>query len=274
MYWRLATAARALVPCPFRPTPLQCSVNMPNLAIDFVNWPEIRDQMLLAGTSIELDAVYRDLVLNTVIEIPEKQVAVNVYRQFHTSIDANSPRPSCDSSEPGPPTSAVDPGWVFFEINREDPDFQSWTPDPVEEALARMLWRWIQRLSHHHDLSLFRATSVDDAAKVTVPESPLGLLDSKFCKKRTSIFDALANTKDWRLSKEFAAKYPFMDCSSGMFLHAEVLQHSHSLIAYSLYKLCHHSHPFDSDMKSIINSHDTKLASRSVPLSLSLTEAS
>ncbi|EFX00677.1 heavy metal translocating p-type ATPase [Grosmannia clavigera kw1407] len=237
MYWRLATGARDLVPSPFRPTPLQCGVTVPNLAIDFVNWPEIRDQLLLAGSTVDLDALLRDIVLNTVIDIPHREMAVNVFGQYHSYLhsDSGTRHRSDDTNRNkkdttnGTPMCAIDPGWVFYQITRNDKDFRPWAPDPVEEALVRELWRWVQGLNSHYSrrgLSLCSlAQSLEEpedcvvaTATTASPISPLGLLSAKYCKERSVACRPFANTKDWKLSKEFAAKYPFFDCSSGAYL--------------------------------------------------------
>lgn len=213
MYWRLSTGARALVPNPFRPTPLQCGLGVPDLVIDFLNWADVRDQLILANGNVDLDEMVRDLVLNTVVEIPQRSVAVNVFRQYQSHLTDGGV-----SSRRGPPTpsSAVDMGWVFFETSRGDADFQSCVPDPVEEALVRELWRRVQLFTHRHELTLFPRIEPESSIVTAALESPLGLLDRRFCKDKTAERYGLADTRAWKLSKDFGAKYTFIDCSSGM----------------------------------------------------------
>lgn len=87
--WRLSPSIRnrLLVPEPFKPTPLQYmrNCNYP-LAIDFVNWPSIRDQLIFKAGSYDIDQVVADIVANTVIEIPERRVAINIHDTFFTKI--------------------------------------------------------------------------------------------------------------------------------------------------------------------------------------------
>ncbi|GAB7354596.1 hypothetical protein MBLNU459_g5037t3 [Dothideomycetes sp. NU459] len=43
--------------------------------IDMVNWPEIRDQLIIHSNSVDLDRIMKDVVLNTVIEDPSLEVS-------------------------------------------------------------------------------------------------------------------------------------------------------------------------------------------------------
>ncbi|XP_014556611.1 hypothetical protein COCVIDRAFT_26607 [Bipolaris victoriae FI3] len=215
VYWRLAKADRSLVPQPFWPTPLQIHLlgNTLNPTVDFQPWPEIRDQSLFIGHRIDVDALSRDLVLNTVVEIPEREVAVHIWGQFqHLHEGAQSNLSTADTQVP---RSANDKGWVFCEINRVNRDFQSWAADPVEEALSRQLLMRIQECSNGNDLSwFFSAEQGQHLAASTRIESPLAALDSRSRPKMTSLAQRLATVCEWKLSKEFKAKYPQLDCSS------------------------------------------------------------
>lgn len=197
-------------------------MNVPKLAIDFINWPEIRDQILLAGSSADLDTLCRDIVLNTVIEIPQRGIVVNVFRQYESFIHNRVSSLCRGVSDARTPTCALDPGWVFFEINRTDLDFQPWVPDPIEEALARELLRSIQRFNNYNEMPMSLRMGSEEVT-MRDPESPLGLLDSKFCNETSAACRPLTNTTGWKLSKNFAAKYPFIDCSSGMPLYTTSL---------------------------------------------------
>lgn len=87
--WRLSPSMRnrLLIPEPFQLTPLQYmrKCNYP-VAIDFVNWPSIRDQLIFKAGTYDCDQVIADIVANTVIEIPERRVAINIHDTFFTKI--------------------------------------------------------------------------------------------------------------------------------------------------------------------------------------------
>ncbi|KAF5625186.1 heavy metal translocating p-type ATPase [Fusarium tjaetaba] len=232
VYWRLTGARRSLVPEPFRPTPLQCSSLATSIGpvIDFVNWPEIRDQLILAGGNVDMDAFSRDIVLNTVIEVPGRKLAVNVFGQHrhqrgrqeddmqNTSLGSNSNCSPVSTSTSGIkiPTSALDEGWVYFEIDRTDSDFQSWAADPVEEALSRRLWRKVQQLTKGIDPNLFLQNEnwLEDAPRNTPLESALRRINPKLCAETTRLGRLLGDTPSWKLNKELANKYPVLDFSS------------------------------------------------------------
>ncbi|KAM0293193.1 hypothetical protein ACHAPM_011644 [Fusarium culmorum] len=232
VYWRLTGARRSLVPEPFRPTPLQCSMLSTPIGpvIDFLYWPEIRDQLILAGESVDKDAFLRDLLLNTVIEVPEHNLAVNIMSQFRQqkSRQGDDSQYSCSSnnnclptstsaSGTKVPTSALDEGWMYFEIDRADSDFQSWAADPIEQALSLRLWRKVQQLTKGADQALFMQNEdwFEDAPHNAPPlESALGRIDPKFCPERTRLGRLLGNTPSWKINKELANKYPFLGYSS------------------------------------------------------------
>ncbi|KAJ6281744.1 hypothetical protein J3E71DRAFT_361890 [Bipolaris maydis] len=203
VHLRLTKADRSLVLQPFRPTPLQSHFSESTLCpvVDFQPSPEIRDQFLLIGDKIDANAFSRDLVLNTVVEVPDRNVAVPIWGQFQQLHEGSQ----CNmfTTDAQVPRSTNDKGWVFCEINRVNRDFQFWAADPVEEALSRQLLRRIQEWSTGNGLSYTRI------------ESPLVALDSRFRPEKTDLAQRLAAAGEWKLSKEFKAKYLQFDYSSG-----------------------------------------------------------
>jgi hypothetical protein len=210
LHWRLCKGDRSCVPKPFRPTALQSSQAKPQLAVDFLNWPDIRDQLLLNMASIDLDTLTRDIVLNTVIEVPQRNVAINVFDLFQNGILNGGPRPACN---------LFDPNWVYFEITVFDEDFDASAADPVEEAIIRELARRVHRFTATSALTQNREPDFElggpagtDAGQM---ETPLGQVDQRFRKNGLAAVLGLGNASAWKLSKEFAQGYPFLDCSSG-----------------------------------------------------------
>lgn len=86
--WRLSpsTHTRLAIMEPFRPTPLQYMTTDYPIAIDMVNWPTIRDQLIFKLGSYDFDQVIADIVANTVIELPEVRAAVNIHDTFFTRV--------------------------------------------------------------------------------------------------------------------------------------------------------------------------------------------
>ncbi|GAB7356239.1 hypothetical protein MBLNU459_g7056t1 [Dothideomycetes sp. NU459] len=83
--WRISKSItdRLAIPEPFRPTPLQYSSMDHSTAIDMVNWGSIRDQLIINSGAVDLDTMTKDIVMNTVIEDPTREVCLNVYDVFY-----------------------------------------------------------------------------------------------------------------------------------------------------------------------------------------------
>lgn len=110
----------------------------------------------------------------------------------------------------------MDPCWVFFEISRDDVDFEPSMPDPVEEAMTKELCRRVERFSRSRPLSLFSGAQHQHSELLEALQSPLALLDPQFGQDEMITPYGIPNTRAWKLSKQFQEKYHFIDCSSGM----------------------------------------------------------
>lgn len=88
MRWRLAPtpANRTAIAEPFRPTAIQTSTPGYPGAIDMVNWPSIRDQLILTLGQHDLGEILKDVVLNTVVDVAAFGVALNVHDVFFNRI--------------------------------------------------------------------------------------------------------------------------------------------------------------------------------------------
>lgn len=88
MIWRLVptTTHRDAVPEPFRPTPLQESTPTYPAVIDMLNWASLRDQLILTLGQHDLGEIIKDIVLNTVVDVPAFGVALNIYDTFFNRI--------------------------------------------------------------------------------------------------------------------------------------------------------------------------------------------
>ncbi|KAF2493599.1 hypothetical protein BU16DRAFT_563755 [Lophium mytilinum] len=86
MRWRINPTYqnRVAIPDPFRPTPFQYNLLNHPIAIDFIPSSSIRDQLILKANDCDLDRIIQDILLHTVVEIPQHQVALatlDVYTQ-------------------------------------------------------------------------------------------------------------------------------------------------------------------------------------------------
>ncbi|KAF5688648.1 hypothetical protein FDENT_4733 [Fusarium denticulatum] len=184
--WRLGIESKNSVPLPFRPTPLQSKNPTHFWGIDLFNWPEIRDQLVLEAQTTDFDELLKDLVLHSVIEPANHSVAVNVLDIFENQVLRRR------QHQKAPPRSYfTDPTWTLFHIGPEIGEWYSSEHDIVEEAIFQELDRQINTAPSPDDNPV-EESRANDVAKF------LGLDD--FC--------------EWKLSKDFARKYPKLDCST------------------------------------------------------------
>ncbi|EXL44456.1 hypothetical protein FOCG_13433 [Fusarium oxysporum f. sp. radicis-lycopersici 26381] len=177
------------VPLPFRPTPLQSKNPTHFWGIDLFNWPEIRDQLVLDAEFTDFDELLRDLVLHSVIEPANHSVAVNILDIFENQVLRRR------QNQKTPPRSYfTDPSWTLFQIGPEVGEWYSSEHDIVEEAIFQELDRQINAVAPSPDDNPVEEIQANDIAKF------LGLDD--FC--------------EWKLSKDFARKYPKLDCSTAV----------------------------------------------------------
>ncbi|KAI0126984.1 hypothetical protein BJ170DRAFT_425663 [Xylariales sp. AK1849] len=224
--WRLMPtfASRAAIPEPFRPTPLQYSTfDYPHL-VDFINWPAIRDQLILHSQTINIDDIAREVVQNTVVDIPDRHISVNVFSLFHNSILNPSNYTLWTSNLR---TSITDNQWKFLEMPvPPEPDFVSSNFDSIhpENALVQEISRRMEMGSNAPSLKGNNQTSPVDTIRVpsgnalpTVTDNLDGSCGAA-TQRRNEIVSrfGLDQITKWKLSKEFARKHPFLDCSSAV----------------------------------------------------------
>lgn len=86
--WRISSTTTNWVAIlePFRPTPLQYSKLGHSVAIDMINWPTLRDQLIIYTDDSTVDQIVHDVVVNTVIAIPQMQISLNVHDLFRSRV--------------------------------------------------------------------------------------------------------------------------------------------------------------------------------------------
>lgn len=213
MRWRISNRLedRLAIPVPFRPTPLQAATPDHPMVIDFINWPSIRDHMILYSASLDLDAMSRDIVLNTVIELPHKQVAVNIYELFFTHI-----LPTIRGGQGEVKDSMLhNPEWIYLTVSpNSTPASAPTTPSPTQEALAAEI---AERMGLHLDNLQHCDSSAPPSVNINTPlrtanqgTAPCG---PQMTMARALMSFGIDKPSNWKLSKEFARKYPNVDCS-------------------------------------------------------------
>ena len=185
--WRISptVANRLAIPEPFRPTPLQYSKTNYSLSIDMINWPTLRDQLILYSDESNIDEIVYDVVLNTVIEIPQMQISLNVLDLFQSRILPKLSEEELMSSKP-------------YDLLR-----------PIRHIP-------IQKLNQHiwHTIN----SKMGESTRLLLQEIPVGASrqtrQPKFRRPQLSSQYGLDRLSEWRLSIEFCEKYPFLECSS------------------------------------------------------------
>ncbi|KAM5374569.1 hypothetical protein ACJA88_008034 [Fusarium oxysporum] len=143
--------------------------------------------LVLDAESTDFDELLRDLVLHSVIEPANHSVAVNILDIFENQVLRRR------QNQKTPPRSYfTDPSWTLFQIGPEVGEWYSSEHDIVEEAIFQELDRQINAVAPSPDDNPVEESQANDIAKF------LGLDD--FC--------------EWKLSKDFARKYPKLDCST------------------------------------------------------------
>lgn len=189
MRWRIAptTANRLAIPDPFRPTPLQYmnSNHKHHLSIDFINWPSLRDQLILQYQTPNLEQVISDIVLNTVIDIPQMQIAINILDLFHNKVQPKM------ASVPSPVSALYDITTSVISGPRE--------------AASKQISR---------EVTIRMAEFKTDEPQRTVGELMSQTREPKVHKYLLSSQFGIDQLSRWRLSKDFCHKYPLLECSS------------------------------------------------------------
>ncbi|KAF4912112.1 hypothetical protein CGCF415_v004111 [Colletotrichum fructicola] len=206
MRWRISNSVedRLQIPVPFRPTPLQSATPFHPVVIDFINWPSIRDQMILYSSKLDLDAMSRDIVLNTVVELPGKRVSVNIHDVFFNHILPRVGGGRADGSN----SMLHNREWIYLKVPVNPAGGMTYTGFAlVQEALAaEMDCRMGQTQSPRSTTTHLRPSDEGFASR-SAPYGP-----------EMMVADALAafgidQPSKWKLSKDFARKYPHIDCS-------------------------------------------------------------
>lgn len=184
--WRLSpTVANLLaIPKPYQPTMLQCNTPDHALTIDFIAWTCIRDQLILKFDQCDIDMVMRDLVLHTVFEVHHQKIAVNVYDFYQHKILAGGQYTEKNANG----DTIVNPRWTW-RYATVTPGFTLFDPNCAgqEHLIREISWRMpFSTPSHVEGNDFVSRYGVDQCMQ-------------------------------WKLSKTFAQRYPFLDCSTGMY---------------------------------------------------------
>lgn len=181
--WRLvpSVANRLQIPEPYCPTPTQLSHHFYPFCIDFWPFPSLRDQAILDQGRHNIQEIARDMYSHTVVEVPAYRMCLSVIDVFLTH------------------ARRIDPerDWGFSPESK-----LAWAPTPV---------------SHQNFYNIIAR----EMSRVVTPD----LIDTPGIERnqprdpsatnRWSI-PGLKDRRRWKISQDFAAKYSWLDCSSGM----------------------------------------------------------
>lgn len=189
--WRCSPSQtnRMNVPEPFRPTPLQYMSFDHPIAIDFINWPSIRDQLIFKAGTYDLPKMIDDIVSNTVIDIPQFRASINIHDTFITRV------------------------FSYSASNYFDQDL-----DRIFRSCSGLTnyQDVIQEITQKVQVKERKGASVGSALATKLQAFPKHQLASKW---------GLDRLEQWKLSQEFALAHPEIDCSSGE-AHFDFLYHS------------------------------------------------
>ncbi|KAH7141865.1 hypothetical protein EDB81DRAFT_53768 [Dactylonectria macrodidyma] len=203
--WRLSNTLedRLQIPPPFRPTPLQFTTPDHPMVIDFINWPSIRDQMILYSSALDLDAMSRDIVLNTVIELPNQRAAVNIYDIFFSHI---LPRVGGGRVR-GDKSMLHNREWVYLKVPADSARaLLSDSLSITQDALASEMTSRMGLSEAANQVSDVQGPKANSTGRIA-PCGPLMTVS-----RALSAFGIDQPCK-WKLSKDFQRKYPYIDCS-------------------------------------------------------------
>ncbi|KAH7067694.1 hypothetical protein BKA63DRAFT_582712 [Paraphoma chrysanthemicola] len=210
MRWRISQCRNDLlaIPEPFRPTQLQCSDSSYPVVIDFINWPSIRDQLVRHVRYLDLDAMCREIVLNTVVELPEFGIAVNIHDLL---FDHLLPQIEGVKMLNGKQSMLHDPSWIYLQVDPpKSTSVESDDTKSIEDVLFKEIAGW---LSAREDPQLDSAVTFASGASQSLQGlSQLGERSLTTALSSFRVFDVT----HWKLSREFASKHPYMDCASVM----------------------------------------------------------
>jgi hypothetical protein len=184
MRWRISPTVknRQAIPEPFRPTPLQFNSLEHPMAIDFIPSPSIRDQLILKANDCDLDQVIQDILLHTVVELPQYRVALATLDVY---VQSMLPK---DKSHESESRAILAPSWSFSQYNANQVD---------EILVHEVSWR------------------MKNGTTACLTSGEGGLPIPKFRKNSLASKYGIDRVEQWKLSKEFCESHPYLDCSSG-----------------------------------------------------------
>ncbi|KAF2802837.1 uncharacterized protein BDZ99DRAFT_468777, partial [Mytilinidion resinicola] len=193
--WRCTPSLqnRRAIPEPFRPTTLQTmSMNHPNI-IDFINWGCIRDQLIYKHGTYDMEQMFTDLLLNTVIEIPQFQVSINILDTFIQIVFSTTAAASFSGKDQ--------------DSHGMSPSFNT-TATPPTIRLDEL-----PRRCREHIINIVREMPTHTIPKLKLKSLPL--TQNRLQRHQLASKWGLYQLVSWKVSKEFAMVHPEIDCSSG-----------------------------------------------------------
>ncbi|OCK85512.1 hypothetical protein K432DRAFT_421768 [Lepidopterella palustris CBS 459.81] len=207
--WRMMpTAANCLaIPEPFKPTHLQRQLPNHPLVFDFIMWPTVRDHLILHSHQFNSDDMIADILLNTVIDVPERDVAVNVYDLYYVdnqewhNLAVNNGAATCAS--PNTVLCAHTQSMLKSKTDISEDTL-------LREVSLRMSKFPSENLADIKDpplptdnLDFLSRSKLQSAANY--PSFPINELAQQYGINRPG---------EWKLTKSFSERHPFLQCAS------------------------------------------------------------
>ncbi|KAF2814666.1 uncharacterized protein BDZ99DRAFT_181925 [Mytilinidion resinicola] len=212
--WRLepTSANREAIRRPFRPTDLQSIVICTTRYspwLDFIPWPELRDQVLFRKDTIDAGDVLQDILENVVIELPHLGVAVFMRALF---LETRKKIVTADFHDRQVSYEGDDKHRSLeFAVDTNMSIRTNFTPEELSMQPAAAIAQIKEEMDAEIDITSKR---LDTSAATSAGSRHL---DAGLVRELQAQFTAkycISNTDKWKLSPAMAVKYPFMRTSS------------------------------------------------------------
>ncbi|KAF2500959.1 hypothetical protein BU16DRAFT_186544 [Lophium mytilinum] len=212
--WRLEPTAanRQAILEPFRPSDLQSVViNTTRYSpwLDYIPWPELRDQVLFRKDTIDPGDVLQDILENAVLELPHLGVAVLMFSLF---LETRKKLVTSELYDRQESYEGVD-GTRSLESSLDSNKFirKTFAPEelPVEPAAAILQFK--------QEMDAEVEFSSKEIATCPAPSAASRRFNARLVQDLQAQFTAkycIANTERWKLSPAMGVKYPFMRTSN------------------------------------------------------------
>lgn len=157
--------------------------------------------MILNMQIFDLDILCRELTMNTVVEVPGQRMAVSVYDYIVNAVSSE-----WHPVDTGTQTCLDTPTWTYVQSSL---DLAYGTSlDPAEDVIVQELANRIQSFGIK-DITTSGAQFTHSRLSFRPRPSER--------QEDSTLQSAVYQVSNWKISQEFAKKWPLFDCSGGEF---------------------------------------------------------